>query len=110
MLLLLVFLFFSLLYKSRSILLQTLHTSSILSLPSFPGSFMANNYFLFLFPFPSNCGFLCVTFSPAALPPVPFSPVASPCKRHLNLQKGLWFRHKKARKEVLYSSLLRLVE
>ncbi len=71
---------------------------------------MADNYFLFLIPFPSNCDFLYITFSSAALPPVSFSPVASPCNRHLGLQKGLWFRHKKARKEAVCSSLLRLVE
>ncbi len=67
---------------------------------------MAKNYFLFLIPFLWNYDFLYITFSPAALPPIPFSPVASPCNRHLNLQKGLWFRHKKTRREVVYSSCL----
>jgi hypothetical protein len=62
---------------------------------------MANNYFLFLIPFPSNCDFVYITFCPPALPAITFSPVASLYNRHLNLPKGLWFRHKKDCKEVV---------
>ncbi len=50
---------------------------------------MANDYFLFLIPFPLNCDLFYITLSLAALSPIPFSTVASLCNHHLNLQRGL---------------------
>ena len=70
---------------------------------------MTDSHLLFLIPFPFNFNFLYISFSRAALPPVPFPPVALPCNRHLNLPKRLPFRPKKGCKEVVLDSLLRLL-
>ena len=65
---------------------------------------MMDGYFLYLI-LSLEFDFLYITFSPAALPPNTFSPVAFAWNRHLNLQKGLRFRHKNDHKGALSSSL-----
>jgi len=60
---------------------------------------VADRYLLSLVSFDSDD--LYITFSTGAPSPIPFSPVALPWHRHLNLQTGLAAAVKKTRKEVV---------
>jgi len=72
---------------------------------------MADGYLLlFLISCLLNFDFLCIPFSPAALPSNTFPPVALPFYRHLTLQGGFDFAIKKARKEVVYGSCGHLLQ